>query len=359
MDQDYDWEDWTHRKQNWQSKRRETGNMSKVKLGILGAGWIANVHTSILKQDERVEIIGVADIVVERAAALANAAGNAKAVSTLEDLFDLGVQAVYVTTPNTMHVKPVLKCLQNGIHVFSEKPMSTSLSEAEQIKNAAATSKAVYNLGMNRRFASVYKRVKGLITSGEVKPYLANLKMNRGELLNPAWTSDPKVTGGFLYETPFHLMDLSRYLFGEVLTVRCEGRRNISDSELDTFAIMLTFESGTIANFVTFAHAGWSFPFESIEVYGKYSTVTTQELEKVMYAPGLKQAAHISDFFQLSIEEKWGYIEEDRLFIDAIVNGTNPPVTAEDGFQSIRLLETIYESAKTGKTIDLFQKTHM
>ncbi|SEN20064.1 Gfo/Idh/MocA family protein [Lihuaxuella thermophila] len=326
--------------------------MAEVKVGILGAGGIAKVHTAILNKDERVEIVGVADIFEQKAAALANEAGNAKAVSSLEDLFELGVDAVYVTTPNTLHVEPVLKCLENHIHVFSEKPMATSLAEAEQIKEAAAKSKAVYNLGMNRRYASVYKRVKEWIASGEVTPYLANIKMNRGELLNPAWTSNPRVTGGFLYETPFHLMDLSRYLFGEVQTVHVEARQNISDSELDTFAIMLTFESGTIANFVTYAHAGWSFPFESIEVYGKYSTIATQELEKVMYAPGLNQAAQISDFYQLSIEEKWGYTEEDRLFIDAIVKGTQPPVTAEDGYRSIQLLEAIYESAKTGKTID-------
>lgn len=329
--------------------------MAKVKVGILGAGGIAKVHTSILKRDERVEIVGVADISEERAIALANEAGRAKAVGSLEELVDLDVEAVYVTTPNTLHVEPVLKCLNQHIHVFSEKPMATSLAEAEQIREAAKTSRAVYNLGMNRRYASVYKRVKELIVSGEVKPYLANLKMNRGELLNPAWTSDPQVTGGFLYETPFHLMDMCRYLFGEVETVHCEGRQNISESEIDTFAIMLTFESGTIANFVTYAHAGWSFPFESLEVYGKYATVATQELEKVMYAPGLKQPAQVSDYFQMSIEEKWGYVEEDRLFIDAIVHGTKPPVTAEDGYRSIRLLEAIYESAKTRKQIDFRQ----
>ncbi|PTM57903.1 Gfo/Idh/MocA family protein [Desmospora activa] len=330
--------------------------MAEVKIGILGAGGIAKVHTSILKQDERVKIIGIADIVEERAAALAQEVGDATAVGNIEALFDLGVDAVYVTTPNTLHVEPVLMCLQNDIHVFSEKPMATSLAEAEQIKAVAATSKAIYNLGMNRRYASVYKRIKELIDAGELTPFLANIKMNRGELLHPAWTANPQVTGGFLYETPFHLIDLSRYLFGDVETVRCEARQNISESELDTFAILLTFASGMVATFVTYAHAGWSFPFESLEVYGKYSTVSTQELEKVMVSLGLNQAAQIHDFYQRSIEDKWGYVEEDRLFIDAIVNGSKPPVTAEDGFRSIQLLEAIMESAKTGNTIDLGQK---
>ncbi|AQS56183.1 Gfo/Idh/MocA family protein [Novibacillus thermophilus] len=332
--------------------------MSKVNVGILGAGGIAKVHTSILKKDERVDIVGIADIVEEKAKLLADEVGSAKVVKSVEELFELGVHAVYVTTPNTLHVEPVIKCLENNTHVFSEKPMATSLAEAKQIKEAAAKSKAIYNLGMNRRYALVYKKVKELISSGDLTPFLANIKMNRGELLHPPWTADPNVTGGFLYETPFHLMDLCRYLFGEVQTVYCEGRQNMSDAEMDTFAIMLTFESGAVANFVTYAHAGWSFPFEAIEVYGKYSTVSTQELEKVTYSLGLNQPSRTSDFYQLSVEDKWGYAEEDRLFIDAIVEGTKPPVTAEDGFLSIRLLEAIYESARTGQRIDFRNGDH-
>ncbi len=330
--------------------------MAEVKIGILGAGGIARVHASNLTKDERVEIVGVADIVPERAASLANEVGKAKPVQHLEELFELGVDAVYVTTPNTLHVEPVLKCLDHNIHVFSEKPMATTLAEAKQIREHAKRSKAIYNLGMNRRFASVYKRVKELIASGELTPYLAHIKMNRGELLNPAWTADPEVTGGFIYETPVHLIDLCRYLFGEVETVRCVAKQNLSEKELDTFAIMLTFTSGTIANFVTYAHAGWSFPFESIEVYGKYTTVTTQELEKVMVASGLNQPIQIEDFYQLTTDVKWGYVEEDRRFIDAIIDGTEPPVPVEDAYRSAELIEAIYESAKKGKEIALNEK---
>lgn len=329
--------------------------MAQVKVGILGAGGIAKVHTGILRRDDRVQIVGVADISADRAHALAGEAGGARPVGSLEELFDLGVDAVYVTTPNTLHVEPVLACLQRNIHVFSEKPMSTSLEGARQIRDAAKVSKAIYNLGMNRRYASVYKRLKELIASSELTPYLAHIKMNRGELLQPEWTANPQVTGGFLYETPFHLIDLCRYLFGEVESVYCQGRQNLSAAELDTFAFVLSFTSGTIANFVTYAHAGWSFPFESVEVYGKYATAATQELEKVMYAPDLKQAAQLHDFFQVPIEEKWGYVEEDRLFIDAILYGSKPPVSAEDGYRSIQLLEAVYESARTGEKIELFK----
>jgi len=270
-------------------KIRRAEQMSRVRIGILGAGFIAKVHIANLNNDERVEIAGVVDLYLDKAQMLAKEAGpQASAFGSLEELLELGVDAVYVTTPNTLHVEPVLKCLENNVHVFSEKPMATSLSEAERIKEAGAKSKGIYNLGVNMRYGYVFKKVKALIDSGEVTPYMVNVKLNRGELLNPPWTADPKVTGGFLYETPIHLLDMCRYLFGEVTTVKCEARQSFSQSELDDFAILLAFESGTIGTFVTSAHAGWSYPFQRLEVYGKYSTIAVEDMERVIYAPRLE-----------------------------------------------------------------------
>jgi myo-inositol 2-dehydrogenase/D-chiro-inositol 1-dehydrogenase len=327
--------------------------MSRVKIGILGAGFIAKVHIGNLKNDERVQIAGVVDLYLDKAKTLAKEAGpDASGFGSLADLFDAGVNAVYVTTPNTLHVEPVLECLENNVHVFSEKPMATSLREAEQITEAVAKSKGIYNLGMNMRYGYVFKKVKELLDSGEVTPYMANVKLNRGELLKPPWTADPKVTGGFLYETPIHLLDMCQYLFGEATTVKCEARQSISQSEFDDFAILLTFQSGTIGTFVTSAHAGWSYPFQRLELYGKYSTIAVEDMERVIYTPDLNQATEVKDFKQVPFEEKWGYVEEDRLFIDSVVSGTQPPVTAEDGYLLSRLLDGIYESAKTGKQLD-------
>ena len=65
-----------------------------------------------------------------------------------------------------------------------------------------------------------------------------------------------------------------------------------------------------------------------------------------------KRGSEENDFKQVPFEEKWGYVEEDRLFVDAILNGSKPPVTAEDGYLLSRLLGGVYESAKTGNQLD-------
>jgi myo-inositol 2-dehydrogenase/D-chiro-inositol 1-dehydrogenase len=141
-------------------------------------------------------------------------------------LLEAQVDAVYVCTPNTLHTEAVLAALHHGVHVFSEKPMATTLSEARQILEAARTSRALYQVGHNRRFAPVYQFAKQQILAGFV-PISANVKMNRGELQKPPWVSDPRLTGGFLYESTVHLLDLLRWLMGEVVEVECRARATI------------------------------------------------------------------------------------------------------------------------------------
>lgn len=327
--------------------------MEKIKVGFLGSGFIASVHGTILQEDQRVEIVGVADIVLENAKKLANKLeGNIEAVETLDDLIALGVDTVYVTTPNTTHVEPVIQCLDNDLNVFSEKPMAVTEEGAEKIRAAAKKSKGVYNLGMNRRYANTHKKVKEWTEEGVLDPYLGQFKLNRGELLKPEWTADSSKTGGFLYETTIHQIDLLPYFFGPVKTVRCEARQNLSDNEFDDFAVLVTFENGGVATLVSSAHSGWSFPFEAIEIYGKYATATTAELETVRLSPGLEQQMISEDYSQVPFYEKGGYITEDRLFIDALINNTAPPVGVDDAYQLTMLVNAIYESARTGKEID-------
>ncbi len=326
--------------------------MSRTRIGIFGAGYIASVHADILGQDDRVALVGVADMVEANATRLAAEIGDAQTGTTLEDCSAWTVDTVYITTPNTTHVDPVVTALGEGLNVFCEKPMATDLAGGDRIREAALASRGVYNLGMNRRYAYTHDKLKALIESGDLTPYSAQLKLNRGELLRPAWTADPSKTGGFLYETTIHQIDLLQYLFGPISTLRCAARSAISDAEFDDFSMLFTFESGVVATLSSSAHSGWSFPFERVEIYGRYATAMTEELERVRYALDLDQVVHTEDYTHIPFAEKGGYVKEDRLFIDALQNGGKPPVDVDDACALNLLLACIYESARENREID-------
>ncbi|MGH9969108.1 MAG: Gfo/Idh/MocA family protein [Pyrinomonadaceae bacterium] len=321
--------------------------MTRLKIGIIGAGYIGGVHAAILTKDDRVHVARVNDVSSEAAQRLANACG-AQAASNAMEVID-SCDAVYITTPNTKHTELAVATARAGKHVFCEKPMATSVIEAQAVLDAAEKSKGVFQVGHNRRFAPVYATLKRMLETGVV-PHSAHVKMNRGELQNPPWVGDPQVTGGFLYETTIHMFDMMRFLFGEITTLHAVGSTH-EYPETDDFSILLQFANGLHATFASSADASWLFPFERVEVFGHHTTIVTREMEGLVYSEGLDGRTVEQSMHQLTKEEKWGYLQEDKSFIDSIIGELPPAVTALDGFKSVELVEGCYRSVKTGKPV--------
>lgn len=322
--------------------------MDTIRVGFVGAGFIAGVHADILARDPRVQVHAVIDPDLQRVAAFALKTG-AHVVPTIDDLIG-DVEAVYICTPNALHAVTTVRALDAGIHVFSEKPMATLLDAAQDVLAAAKRSRGVYQAGFNRRFASVYRELKHRIVAGDLKPSSALLKMNRGELQQPTWTGDPEISGGFLYETPIHMLDLARHLFGEPLDVICRARSSVYD-QLDDFSMLLTFGGPTYVTLTASAHATWLFPFERVEVYGDHAIAATEEMERITFASGVGQPAVTVEFAQQPVGERWGYIEEDGRFIDAIVGVDAPAVGADDALGTVELVDRCYRSAQEADSI--------
>jgi myo-inositol 2-dehydrogenase/D-chiro-inositol 1-dehydrogenase len=323
--------------------------MERIKVGIIGAGYIGGVHAGILGRDERVRIAAVSDPLADRAESLARAIG-AEIAHTAENLIE-AVDAVYITTPNTKHTALALAGLAANKHVFCEKPMATSLAEARAVFAAASNSDSVFQVGHNRRFAPVYATLKRLLE--EAGPaHSAHVKMNRGELINPVWVGDPEVTGGFLFETTIHMFDLLRFLFGEVVSLDAVGSSH-QYPEVDDFSMLLRFAGGMHATMASSADASWMFPFERVEVFCHHQTFTTREMESITHSEGLDGRHFTQTMQQLSKEEKWGYAQEDRAFVDSIANGAPVAVTASDGLKSVELVDACYRAVRTGERVGL------
>jgi myo-inositol 2-dehydrogenase/D-chiro-inositol 1-dehydrogenase len=321
--------------------------MRKLKVGIIGAGYIGSTHASILARDERVEITSIHDLLPAAARRLADTC-NARVFETANEVITQS-DAVYITTPNTKHTELAIAAAEAGKHVFCEKPMATSVADGQAVYDASLKSGAVFQVGHNRRFAPVYTVLKHLIETTH-PPHSAHVKMNRGELQNPSWVGEPKNTGGFLYETTIHMFDMMRFLFGEVAMLHGIGSTH-QYPEVDDFSVLLQFESGMHATFASSADASWHFPYERVEVFGHHTTIVTSETESIIYTEGLEGKPVEHSMAELSKEEKWGYAQEDKSFIDSIVEGKQPPVSALDGLKSVKLVDACYRSIGTGECV--------
>jgi myo-inositol 2-dehydrogenase / D-chiro-inositol 1-dehydrogenase len=323
--------------------------MDKINIGIIGAGYIAAVHADVLARDDRVRLAAVHDVVPEFAERLART-HSATPVATILELLERS-DVVYITTPNTQHVSLAIAAIETGKHVFCEKPLATNVADAQRVFEKAGNARAVFQVGHNRRFAPVYVELKRMLSETHT-PHSAHVKMNRGELLKPEWTGNPDITGGFLYETPIHMFDLMRFLFGEVESLHAIGTRH-EYNEVDDFSVLLKFASGMHATLATAADASWLFPFERVEVFCHHTTLVTREMESLTSSSNLEGNFAQQSMQQLPREEKWGYLQEDRAFIDSIVNNSPPLVTARDGLMSVEIANAVYESVRSQAAVTI------
>jgi myo-inositol 2-dehydrogenase/D-chiro-inositol 1-dehydrogenase len=82
----------------------------------------------------------------------------------------------------------------------------------------------------------------------------------------------------------------------------------------------------------------------------------TEEMERLLDSRGMDANFETHAFHMVEKEERWGYVQEDKAFIDTILNVTPPPVTADDGFRSIELVESAYHAIKTGERVRFDQR---
>ena len=146
------------------------------------------------------------------------------------------------------------------------------------------------------------------------------------------------------------MFDMIRFLFGEVASVRAIGSSH-EYAETDDFSMLFAFENGMHATMASSADASWLFPFERVEVFCHHATIVTHEMESLVYSEGLDGKHVERSMHQLAKEAKWGYAQEDRAFIDSIINETPPAVTALDGYKSVELVDACYQAVHTGERI--------
>ena len=316
-----------------------------VKVGLIGAGAMGRRHLAVLARDERVTLVGVADAVEGAARAAADEVG-ARACRDLAGLVECGAEAVFVTLPNVHHGRVVLEALERDLHVFSEKPMATALAEGRAIVDRVQRGRRVYQMGFNRRWAPAYRYLRQQIDAGFV-PYSANVKINDGDMLTPSWYTNVAISGGFMYDTAVHLMDMIAWLIGPVEMVSALGRKSCYP-DYDDIAMLLRCRGDRPVALTTCGHASWARPQERIEVYGDHALLVSEDLDRVRLTTRETADAEWRHLPTPDALTLWGYVDEDRAFIDACLGVAPPPVGVDDAFRSLAVLDAAYESIRQG-----------
>lgn len=144
----------------------------KVKIGIIGTGWIAENHADSLKKMPDVEVVALADIVPGKAAKFAETWGfdTARIYNSDEDLIanEKDIDGVSICTYNTQHAPCAIRALNAGINVLLEKPFTVTLNEAIEVMKAEKASGKILTIGFQPRMSENMKMIKKIVDSGEL-----------------------------------------------------------------------------------------------------------------------------------------------------------------------------------------------
>jgi myo-inositol 2-dehydrogenase/D-chiro-inositol 1-dehydrogenase len=327
-----------------------------VRIGIIGCGWVASQHAISLREIEDVEIEAIADVNMSVAKSFSRRFNVKKIYNDYRLLVnDSSIDAVFVTTPSKFHAEQVIYALKNGKAVFSEKPPALTRDEIENIKHEVERQKGIYQIGFNRRYWPVYKKVKDLIINREFKPYSADIKMVDGHMKSPTWLLDSNIVGSYLHDSLIHIFDLVRFLFSEVSSVIAISRRNLYPID-DEWAIILEFSNGMISTITYTAHASFLNPTERLEIYGDHATILTEERWRVVFSRGIEDqpSINIYDYWKVPTHILFGFKEEDKDFIEAVKKGEETKVGINEAYKAMEILFACFESSnKNGVKIEI------
>ncbi len=215
--------------------------MSKLKFGLVGAGGIAQAYAQAFNESTCCELVAVADVRPDAAAALAEIVGG-KAYGDYKQFTHVELDAVIVATPPSTHPEIACFFMERGTPVLCEKPLTTNVADAEKMIAAAEKAGVQFTMASKFRYCDDVVKAKGILASGVLGDVLQFENAFTAKVdMSKRWNSDAEVSGGgVLIDNGTHSVDIIRYFLGgidSVLVVDAGGTQGLKvDENVKMFA---------------------------------------------------------------------------------------------------------------------------
>ncbi len=312
--------------------------MSKIRVGLIGLGFMGSTHFRIYEAMENAEIKALADVdEAKRRGDVSKVVGNIgnadnsvplnlEGVHVYENGFDLindpEVDVVDICCPTPFHADFIVAALAAGKHVFAEKPFARSLEQAAKIQAAASQAKTFLNFGMCVRAWPEYRHVYEQYKAGAFgKVCSATFRRLSPDIDGNAWDNwfmDGKRSGGALLDMHLHDTDEVVYFFGRPKAVTSAGVNINSKGGIDHVITLYHFDDGKLVE----AEGSWAqardVPFEmSFQMIFEKATVRLMaEGFRIYWKDGRVEAPQV--------EATTGWHKELQYFIDCVEKGVTP-----------------------------------
>jgi predicted dehydrogenase len=317
--------------------------MDRVRLALIGAGGMANgVHYPSLEEFDDVEIVGLCDIDREKLESTADRFGiDGRYADYQKMVEETKPDGVYILMPPHQLYDLAVHCLSKGLHMFVEKPPGVTSFQTRRMARLAQANDCLTMVGFNRRYIPLMAKVKEMAEErGPIVHGVATFYKNMAE-------SPPYYRGAIDMLTcdVIHAVDVLRWICGEPIKV-ASTLRSIGMDYQNSFNALVEFDSGAtgalLSNFALGAR------IHTFEMHTKGFSSLVNPNDRALIFDGTEEAMEISTFEAAGSEEFrvfYGFLQENRHFIDSIKNGTQPMTNLADAAKTMEFVDRIYASS--------------
>lgn len=337
--------------------------MAKIKIGILGAGKISDIHLETLNRNKNVSLVSIADANFELATERAKQYGIRKVESNYSKILnDPEVDAVDILLPHHLHYKVSMDAILRGKTIICEKPFVTTLSDAKSLIKTEKTNKIPIHLKHYLRYSASHSKLKKLLREGVIgTPYLVKClyTCNSVDGMNDkkSWKGNIKEAGGgVLMDAGVHVVDFLQDIFGNPKSVSSECKQIFTKlkSKGEDLAMMnVEFPNNVMAEITcTSNDTSYGFRWEK-HIFGSEGSLHIIDYGKKKNELLLYKNGEV--IMRESEDNWWNQANKNILddIVDRIVKKEDPVVSLTTAYLGLKTILRAYESAKVGKRLEI------
>ena len=333
--------------------------MEKVRVGVVGLGWIAQVtHLPLLQKLQDADLVAVCDRERAKARLVAEKFGVRRVYTDLDQMLSgEELDAVIVSTSTDAHREVAVAALRAGKDVLVEKPIARSYAEAAEIAEVARETKRKLMVGMNHRFRPDTMILKGFIEANELgRVFYTRAGWLKQRSTDSGWiTQKEKSGGGVFIDLGIVVLDMALWMMGypEVKRVNAVHFNHKTRKVEDTSIVALTLANGLRMNI----EVSWSMTLEEDQYFCHvFGTEGSASLNPLRISKDLN--GQVANLTPTKIEApqnlfKRSYENELKHFLGAVRNIHQVISTAEEAVQRMKVAEAIYKSARLRREVVL------
>jgi predicted dehydrogenase len=316
-------------------KSKPKASIRKIRVGLIGAGRMGQLHARLLRQNTGVDFVGIADQDLSRSQALAKKS-KTRAFAQASELLGQ-IEAAVIAVPTSSHFLIGQLFLEAGVHCLIEKPLASTLAEAEDLIRIAELKKCVLQVGHIERFNPAVMEAANFIKDPQF------IEVSR---LGPY---DPRVAGiGVVMDLMIHDLDIVLFLVdSEVTRVEAFGAKVISDHE-DIAKVRLHFANGCIADLSASRITLKKYRFIRIFQKNAYLSLDYAQPHLKIYRKKGVALRNLTDVEiikpKLSRQEPIA-LEIDH-FLQCVREGKTPLVSGKHGRDALELAKEVLENLR-------------